>query len=179
MMLEAWYKAKHSLLPAEGSDKPKLMTKLKERFYNYLTRVKQLQGDPHYIAKGVALGVFIGIMPIVPLHTVSAVALAFIFKASKPAAAIGVWVSNPLTLPFLYYACFKVGHFFFKHANGFNPKIESIIELFNRGLELGYVMITGGIILGVLPAIAAYFIALKSFKTIRDRRLAKRTHKRS
>lgn len=68
----------------------------------FVERVKTLQGDPHYIAVGIAIGVFIGITPTMPFHTVIAIALAFIFRGSKAAAALGVWFCNPVTAPFFY-----------------------------------------------------------------------------
>ena len=38
-----------------------------------------------------AIGVFIGITPTIPLHTILAVSLALLVRGSKLAAALGVW----------------------------------------------------------------------------------------
>ena len=46
----------------------------------FIQRAKTLQGDPHYIAMGMAVGVFVSLTPTVPFHTVIAIFLAFIFS---------------------------------------------------------------------------------------------------
>ena len=79
--------------------KPKKKT-LKEISRRSLARIKELNGDPHYVALGMAIGVFVGVTPTIPFHTALALGLSFIFRGSKAAAAIGVWFSNPITIPF-------------------------------------------------------------------------------
>jgi uncharacterized protein (DUF2062 family) len=136
----------------------------------FVERVKKLEGDPHYIAMGMAIGVFVGITPTMPFHTVIAVALAFILRGSKAAAAIGVWFCNPLTAPFFYLGSYKVGMFIFGNSAPFDIKYESILELIKLGMDVTMAMIAGGIILGILPGIVAYFITRKIIATIRSRR---------
>ena len=136
----------------------------------FVERVKKLEGDPHYIAMGMAIGVFVGITPTMPFHTVIAVALAFILRGSKAAAAIGVWFCNPFTAPFFYLGSYKVGMFIFGNSAPFDIKYESILELIKLGMDVTMAMIAGGIILGILPGIVAYFITHKIIATIRSRR---------
>ena len=80
-------------------------------YKDFVERFKKLQGEPPYIAMGMAVGVFVSITPTIPFHTVIAIALAFILRGSKPAAAIGVWFCNPVTLPLFYLASYKTGMF--------------------------------------------------------------------
>ena len=87
---------------------------LKEKIRQFVEKVKKLNGDPHYVALGMAIGVFIAVTPTIPFHTVLAIALAILLNVSKPAAILGVWVSNPVTVIFLYFACYKTGYLFFK-----------------------------------------------------------------
>ena len=138
----------------------------------FVERVKTLQGDPHYIAVGMAIGVFIGITPTLPFHTVIAVALAFIFRGSKVAAALGVWFCNPITAPIFYLGSYKTGMFILGHSAPFDIKYESILELVKLGMDVTIAMIIGGVILGILPGIAAYFITRKIITTIRSRRMS-------
>jgi uncharacterized protein (DUF2062 family) len=143
---------------------------LKYKLRELFIRFKQLQGDPHYIAKGMGVGVFVSITPTIPFHTVIALALSFILRASKPAAAIGVWACNPFTIAFIYLGSYKVGRFIHGGNSAFNEKYESILELTKLGVDVTLAMITGGVILGIIPGIAAYFITLKTVKVIRSRR---------
>ena len=139
----------------------------------FVQRVKNLEGDPHYVAMGLAIGVFVGMTPTIPFHTALAVALAFIFRGSKAAAALGVWFSNPITAPIFYWGSYKLGMYLLGIRAPFNVKYESILELLNLGMDVTIAMIAGGIILGVLPGIASYFITRKIITTIRLRRALK------
>ena len=140
----------------------------------FVKRIKKLEGDPHYIAMGMAIGVFVGITPTMPFHTVVAVALAFILRGSKAAAALGVWFCNPITAPFFYLGSYKTGMFIFGNSVPFDVKYESILELLKLGMDVTMAMIAGGVILGILPGIAAYFITRKIMTTIRSRKTAER-----
>ncbi len=139
------------------------------RLHVFFARLKKLDGNPHYIAMGMAIGVFVSITPTIPFHTVLAIALAFIFKGSKAAAAIGVWFSNPVTIPFFYYGSYKTGVFILgKSTVPFDTKYESIKELLAMGIEVTVAMLAGGLIIGVIPGLAAYFITLKAIKALKS-----------
>jgi uncharacterized protein (DUF2062 family) len=139
-------------------------------FWEFIEHAKKLQGDPHYVAMGMAIGVFIGITPTIPFHTVIALALAFVLRGSKPAAAIGVWCANPITIPLFYIASYKAGMFILGKSIPSDINYESIMELMEMGMDVTVAMITGGAILGIVPAIAAYFITRKIFIKIRARK---------
>ncbi len=159
----------------------KTMTKkspVKAKLQQFITQIKSLQGDPHYIAKGMAIGVFVGVTPTVPFHTVTAIFLSFILKGSKLAAATGVWACNPLTLPFFYYGSYKVGTYLFGLSAPFDPSYETLTELFKIGAELTLAMITGGVIIGIPIGVVAYIITLKIFTRIRSRQQGDRNKTR-
>ena len=64
--------------------------------YYYLKFIR-LKGDPSSLARGVAVGTFIGITPTIPFHTVMTLALAFLLRGSKVAALLAtVIVSRDL-----------------------------------------------------------------------------------
>ena len=142
---------------------------IKDRLKALFVRIKELQGDPRYIAMGMAIGVFVGVTPTIPFHTVIALALAFIFRGSKPAAAIGVWFANPVTIPIFYIGSFKVGTLILNKPIPFDVKFESISELMTLGLDVTIAMIVGGAILGILPAIIAYFLTYRIMIRVREK----------
>ena len=143
---------------------------LREKIQHFITRFKQLNGDPHYVALGMAIGVFISVTPTIPFHTVIALALAFILRGSKAAAAIGVWFSNPITIPLFYKGSYDVGVSILGNSAPFSTEYESILELLKLGADVTIAMITGGVILGILPGIAAYFITRRIFIKLRLRK---------
>ena len=136
-------------------------TSIKDRLKALFVRLKELQGGPRYIAIGMAIGVFVGVTPTIPFHTVIALALAFIFRGSKPAAAIGVWFANPVTIPIFYIGSIKLGTLILNKPIPFDVKFESITELMSLGLDVTIAMIVGGAILGILPAIIAYILTYR------------------
>jgi uncharacterized protein (DUF2062 family) len=141
----------------------------KDRFRSLVERIKKLQGDPGYIAMGMAIGVFVGVTPTIPFHTVIAVALAFVLKGSKPAAAIGVWFANPVTIPIFYIGSFKLGTLILNKPIPFDVKFESIKELMTLGLDVTIAMVVGGAILGIIPAIASYFLTYRFMVIVREK----------
>jgi len=147
-----------------------IKNRLKQRLHDFIERAKKLQGDPHYIAVGMAIGVFVAITPTIPFHTAIALGLAFMLRGSKAAAAIAVWVSNPVTIPVFYLGSYKVGNFILGNSIPFDPKYESLSELAKLGLDATIAMMVGGVILGIVPGIAAYFITRKVFSTLRLRK---------
>jgi uncharacterized protein (DUF2062 family) len=138
--------------------KKTLYFKLREKIRHRIKRFKELHGNPHYVAMGMAIGVFVALTPTIPFHTVIAVGLAFIFKGSKAAAAIGVWLSNPVTIPIFYFASYKVGAFLFDHQMAPAVIPESITTLLKLGLNVSAISIIGGVLLGIPPAVVTYFI---------------------
>lgn len=53
-------------------------------------------------------GLFLAFVP-VPFQMILAVAAAITFRVNLPISVGLVWVSNPLTMPPLFYFCYKVG----------------------------------------------------------------------
>jgi uncharacterized protein (DUF2062 family) len=147
---------------------------LKDRIKSLWNNVKKLQGEPRYIAMGMAIGVFIGITPTIPFHTIIAIALAFILKGSKPAAAIGVWIANPVTIPFFYIGSFKVGKLLLNRPIPFDIRFESITELLSLGFDVTIAMVIGGALLGIVPGIISYIVTYKFFSAVHLKVLQKK-----
>jgi len=76
------------------------------RFAKSLIRIDD---SPKRIARGVAIGVFWGILPTFGLAIVFSIPTAFLLKANRLSAIVGTFVSNPLTWPFIYPFGFRIG----------------------------------------------------------------------
>ena len=126
----------------------------------YRLKLLRLGASPEAIAKGLAIGVFIGLLPIVPFHTVSALGLAFLFKGSKAAALLGTMVSNPFDLVPHYLLIYYLGHKVLPlDIPPFNPRHIDLREILNDGWELMAVLLTGGLIVALPASVAAYFLS--------------------
>lgn len=60
------------------------------------------------VALGVAIGLFIGLIPL-PLQMLIVVPIALLIRANLPFAVMGVWITNPLTVAPIYYFEYKLG----------------------------------------------------------------------
>ncbi len=131
-----------------------------------------LKGDPRKIAMGMAIGVFIGVTPTIPLHTVLSIAVIFLFRQNLTAALLGIWINNPLTIPVFYFTEYEIGRYilgwerYSLALNSFN-----IHDLFRIGWEIFYPLQVGGLIIAPFFAVPAYFITYKALLVIRRRGL--------
>jgi uncharacterized protein (DUF2062 family) len=155
---------------AQYKKKPPVFTGPRERFGQMLVRMRQLEGNPHSLALGMAVGIFVSITPIIPLQTVVAIALAFMVRGSKSAAVLGTWLSNPLTIPVVYYANYKLGCMLLGYPKTLDSiAFDSFSQLMELGLEVTWAMVVGGVVIGAVLGFFTYFITLRVFITIRRR----------
>jgi uncharacterized protein (DUF2062 family) len=142
--------------------------KIKSKIRHWAKRTKALNGEPRYVAMGMAVGIFVSATPTIPFQTIIAVALAFIMRGSKAAAALGVWLSNPITFPVFYLASYKIGAFLFGIST--DPAIagHTAPDLLKLGFDISLAAITGGIVIGIILAIGAYIITFQIVHKIRS-----------
>lgn len=151
-----------------------LFYRLKRYVRYWYLRTLRIRAHPHKVALGLALGVFVGFLPIVPFQIVTAVSLAFLVKGNKLAAALGTWVSNPLNIPFLYYLFYLVGKFFWPGEVAYSLTSFEMKEILKAGWDVFGMMCLGGAILGLPAAILTYFIFVKVLKKYNQKRLEKK-----
>jgi uncharacterized protein (DUF2062 family) len=111
------------------------------------------------VPRGVALGLFVGVV-IPVLHTVIAALLAIPTRANVAVAAVFTLVVNPLTIPFMYFAAYRIGAWELHHdASLVNPA-----DAERYSSELGRLLFwiheaSGPIAIGVLTiAVAASLV---------------------
>jgi len=69
----------------------------------------QLDDTPHRIALAFGIGVFLAFFPILGIHTILGLLIAFLFRLNRAAILVGIYISNPWTLAPLYMAGTLVG----------------------------------------------------------------------
>lgn len=146
------------------------MNFLKGKIRDFYNTFICLKGDPRKIAIGMAIGVFVGITPTIPLHTILSTGIVLIFRQNLTAALLGNWISNPLTIPLLYFTEYEIGqHLLGMSQDKFIFNEFSFQEIMRAGWEIFYPLQLGGLILAPLFAVLAYFITHKAIIVIRKR----------
>lgn len=80
------------------------------RLMRFLERAGAMNIDETTLARGIAVGLFIGMTPTVGIQTGMMLVAAFAFRANFFAAFVVSNVSNPLTMAPLYYGWNQLGH---------------------------------------------------------------------
>ena len=151
----------------------------------YYERFLKIRGNPHEIAMGFALGLFIGMSPFMGIHMGIAIFLAAVLKYNKFAAGVAVWISNPLTAPILYSMTYYIGAKFIGLESAYLlPKLDQniILVIIKQAPEIIGILTMGGILLGLPVAAVGYFLSLKAITRYREdikRKLALEKEKRA
>ena len=83
------------------------------RAHEYLRRLLALEGTPERVAFAFAIGIFLAFSPLLGLHTILGLTIAFAFGLNRAAVLIGVFVNNPWTIVPIYTAGAYLGWFLF------------------------------------------------------------------
>lgn len=72
-------------------------------------KVLHADDPPHQLALGLAIGMFVTLLPLIGIQMVLTLFLAWIFRANKLVGLPLVWISNPLTIVPIYYPSYVLG----------------------------------------------------------------------
>jgi uncharacterized protein (DUF2062 family) len=126
-----------------------------------LSAVLTIKESPNKIALSFSIGVFIGMSPLVGLHTILGLAIASIFRLNKFVTIIGVYITNPWTIVPIYTFSTFVG----AKLLGLKKVIPDI-DWHNLGItkiiselkDLLIPFVVGTLFVGTLSAIISFII---------------------
>lgn len=134
----------------------KIVDLIKEN--RYLKKVdiskRYLVVNKKMISRGVFIGLFIAMIPM-PAQMLAVFAFTFIAKFNFPVAIAMCWVTNPLTMPFIYYLEYMTGQFLL----GLDPiAVEITLEWFNTNFKnIMLPLYFGSLIYSILLSTIAYY----------------------
>ncbi|SHI42992.1 hypothetical protein SAMN02745165_00017 [Malonomonas rubra DSM 5091] len=136
-----------------------------------LIRLIRLRVEPDEIARGMALGLFIGMTPTFGVQMFIALFCAMLLRQNKIAALIGVWNTNPLTAPIIYGMEYEVGRLLLGL-----PRPTTQIEFTYEAMkELGWMLASplslGSLVLGIPVAAIGYALTLHFIPVMRQWRV--------
>ncbi|MBI5392506.1 DUF2062 domain-containing protein [Candidatus Woesearchaeota archaeon] len=145
-------------------------TSFKEIYKEWYAQVAEVKTQPHEIAFGLALGIFLGIVPALGLHILFALLIIAIFRVNKVALFIGLALTNPLVTPLIYSASLKIGGLILN-----TPRIEISFNLITWSYIKHYIkpFLIGNIILATTVSFLSYTITYYLVKYYKNKILIK------
>jgi uncharacterized protein (DUF2062 family) len=155
------------------------------RFRELLKKLLQIEDTPERTALAFSIGIFLGFSPFLGLHTLTGLAVAFLFKLNRVAILLGVWSNTPWWLVPYYTLATWLGTWVVR----FRIDWATLEGIFQLGKEKGFLtsefwmqiasqwgllasFLTGSLILALLLSLIAYPLSLRGIKFYRSRRNA-------
>ncbi|GAK60286.1 hypothetical protein U27_00177 [Candidatus Vecturithrix granuli] len=142
--------------------------------------LSSIQGDPRNIAKGFALGIFVGMTPTMGIQMAIAAFLAALLKWNPISAMMGVWITTPATAPAIYGVTYLVGAKIYTSLTDqrlpMSFRVRELPEMLAKTPKIFTALTIGGVLLGLPLAIVSYYAALFFIKEYRkDKEKLKKT----
>nr|VFJ56048.1 MAG: hypothetical protein BECKFM1743A_GA0114220_101604 [Candidatus Kentron sp. FM]VFJ56072.1 MAG: hypothetical protein BECKFM1743C_GA0114222_101694 [Candidatus Kentron sp. FM]VFK11127.1 MAG: hypothetical protein BECKFM1743B_GA0114221_101684 [Candidatus Kentron sp. FM] len=103
------------------------------------------------VARGVSVGIFVAFVP-VPFQMLLAAAIAIAIGCNLPIAVVFVWISNPVTIPPIFYAAYKVGAVLLDQAPQTMEFQWTIEWMFAKLADIWQPLLLGSAVLGLAAA---------------------------
>ena len=106
------------------------------------------------ITRGVVLGIFIAFIPM-PMQMAAVLLFMPLFRFNVPIALAMCWLSNPITMPPMYYMEYELGSFLL----GIQAQpVELTLEWFSNNMDDIFIpLYFGTLIFSIVGSISAYF----------------------
>lgn len=124
--------------------------KLKTFIQKYNLPLEYLSANRKMVSRAVFIGLFIAFIPM-PMQMLAVVAFIPFTRFNVPIALAMCWLSNPFTMPFMYYAEYLTGSFFLGMET---TDVELTVEWFTQNI--------GNIFIPLYAGTAFYSISVSS-----------------
>ncbi|MCX5952529.1 MAG: DUF2062 domain-containing protein [Cyanobacteria bacterium] len=145
--------------------------RLHQNLRKAITWMRRQEGSPGHQARGLAIGVFIGCLPIFGLQMLVSLGLANAMRGNRFLAMAGTWISNPITNLPLFWLSYQLGSLLMgPGAAGLQLKDLNPDNLAGLGWAFSIRLILGSVLVGGLLA-AASGVGYRQWLHFRRRRL--------
>ncbi|MCK4493168.1 MAG: DUF2062 domain-containing protein [Methylococcales bacterium] len=132
----------------------------------------------HAVAKAFAIGLFCAWIP-TPGQMAIAAMIALYFRANLPISVVLVWLTNPLTMPPMFYFAYWIG---LKLLNQPNPEDDfefSVDGLLETLGDVWQPFLLGCLLLGIISSILGYFMVQGGWRYSISKKWSGRAKKRA
>ena len=163
--------------------------KARRLFRYYYNKAVREKGTPEYVARGWAIGMFIGFAMPFGLQLVVSVPLAFLMKGSKLGAIVGTLTTNHFTIWVIYpFQCWLGSHLIGNPLSfaDISSKMEEVIEnqdyetLFGLGRDIIAAFFIGGFLLAFISTPICYYLVKNlviRYRAAKEKRRLKKQEK--
>lgn len=156
------------------------LRRLQEMWHRFLGHILHAHDSPHRLALGAAIGMFVAFTPTVGFQMLIVPLLAWVLRANTAVGVPLVWISNPITIPPIFYAGYTLGRLLL----GREPLDETwwaslaippdnwldlVVFYWSRSIEIAWPLWIGSTILAALTAVPTYTVVLRAVTTHRHR----------
>lgn len=108
------------------------------------------------ISRAILVGLFIAMIPM-PMQMLAVILIAPFFRFNVPIAVTLVWITNPFTMPFIYYAEYMTGNFLLMQEGV--SDIEMSMEWFKSNIaDIFIPLYVGSLFYALLFSIGGYYL---------------------
>lgn len=139
-------------------------------FRDKFRQILSVKESPHKIALAFAVGVFIGMSPLLGIHTVLGIIVAWIFRLNKFVTIVGVYVTNPWTIVPIYTFSTWAGarllgvYHIIPDIDWVHLSLKELVHAFG---PLLIPFVVGSLLLGTASGGLSYFLVYRTVKKSR------------
>ncbi|MEJ2622807.1 MAG: DUF2062 domain-containing protein [Candidatus Thiodiazotropha sp.] len=113
----------------------------------------------HSVSGAFAVGLFMAFVPF-PFQMVLAAAAAIFFRVNLPLSVALVWITNPITIPPMFYFAYRIGVLMTGETAALEPFHFSLEWLQSVGSEILIPLILGSLVCATISSIVGYSLIL-------------------
>ena len=144
------------------------------RIKENIKRILGVGDSPHRIALSFAVGVFFAISPLLGLHTILGLAVAWCFRLNKAVVLSGVYVTNPWSIVPIYTFCTWLGAEMLRFDRVLPNVAWTDLTLGSAADELGHLVmpfVVGSTAVSLVASVLSYILVKRAAEKIQTRSL--------
>jgi uncharacterized protein (DUF2062 family) len=163
-----------------------LPTRNKAKELKYLQSFRHVLERPeiwsltrYSVAKACAIGMFVGLLPLMSAQMVISGTIAIFFRANLLISVAVVWITNPITAAPIYYFCYRVGLIILSMQPMDLGHPWTLSSLLHQASRIWLPLCVGSFVVAVIGAIISYYAVLLFWRVSVSLRWANRKRKKS
>jgi uncharacterized protein (DUF2062 family) len=153
--------------------------KFLQSFTHVLERPELWSLTRYSVAKACAIGMFIGLLPLMSAQMLISGTLAIFFRANLFISVVVVWITNPITAAPIYYFCYRVGLLILSMRPMDLGQAWSLSAIAHEMGRIWLPLFVGSFVVAVIGAILSYYAVLLFWRVSVSLRWMRRKHKKS